>query len=157
MPDRRFSHRLGAQPVDDTDQRIPVRQSAADRLRIERQLLVGTGAARNDPAGEIEFALQVWAAELDLRPALTDAYRALRALSSDAPPEDVAGALQGFSAHPRTAECCGRLLRVLDELGLVRFTPETGSCRVLDGVRTKSEADGVGEEEFNPWILGATL
>ena len=89
--------------------------------------------------GEIEFALQVWAAELDLRPALTDAYRALRALSSDAPPEEVAGALQGFSAHPRTAECCGRLLRVLDELGLVRFTPETGSCRVLDGVRTDLE------------------
>jgi len=28
---------------------------------------------------------------------------------------------------------------------------------VASGARTKSEAQGVGEEEFNPWILGATL
>ncbi len=89
--------------------------------------------------GEIEFALQVWTAELELRPALTDAYRALRALGPDAPADDVARALRGSSAYPRTAECCGRLLRVLDELGLVRFTPETGLCRVLDGVRTDLE------------------
>jgi altronate hydrolase len=28
---------------------------------------------------------------------------------------------------------------------------------VASGERTKSEADDIGEEEFNPWILGATL
>jgi altronate hydrolase len=28
---------------------------------------------------------------------------------------------------------------------------------VASGKRTKSEAQGVGEEEFNPWIIGATL
>ena len=29
--------------------------------------------------------------------------------------------------------------------------------RTASGEHTKSEADGIGEEEFNPWILGATL
>lgn len=29
--------------------------------------------------------------------------------------------------------------------------------RVASGEQSKSEADGIGEEEFNPWILGATL
>ena len=29
--------------------------------------------------------------------------------------------------------------------------------RTASGEQTKSEADGIGEEEFNPWILGATL
>jgi altronate hydrolase len=28
---------------------------------------------------------------------------------------------------------------------------------VASGKRTKSEAAGIGAEEFNPWILGATL
>ncbi len=28
---------------------------------------------------------------------------------------------------------------------------------VASGKRTKSELAGVGEEEFNPWILGAVL
>jgi altronate hydrolase len=29
--------------------------------------------------------------------------------------------------------------------------------RVASGEQSKSEADDIGEEEFNPWILGATL
>lgn len=29
--------------------------------------------------------------------------------------------------------------------------------RIASGEQSKSEADGIGEEEFNPWILGATL
>jgi altronate dehydratase len=29
--------------------------------------------------------------------------------------------------------------------------------RVASGEQTKSESHGIGEEEFNPWILGATL
>ena len=28
---------------------------------------------------------------------------------------------------------------------------------VASGKRTKSELAGIGEEEFNPWLLGATL
>ncbi len=29
--------------------------------------------------------------------------------------------------------------------------------RVASGEQTHSERHGIGEEEFNPWILGATL
>jgi len=28
---------------------------------------------------------------------------------------------------------------------------------VASGDRSKSERHGIGEEEFNPWIIGATL
>ena len=28
---------------------------------------------------------------------------------------------------------------------------------VASGKQSKSEAQGIGEEEFNPWVLGATL
>jgi arabinonate dehydratase len=42
----------------------------------------------------------------------------------------------------------------LDEVGGEIF--ET-MLRVASGESTKSERHGIGEEEFNPWILGATL
>src|SRR5690349_12248447 len=56
MPDCRFAHRLRTQPVNHAGQGIPVRQTTADRFSIERQLLIGTGAARHNPASEIELA-----------------------------------------------------------------------------------------------------
>jgi single-stranded-DNA-specific exonuclease len=90
-------------------------------------------------AGEIDFALQVWRAELDLRPALTDAFRALRTLPPDASAATLERALRGSAAYPRSAECCGRLLRILDELGLVELALEEPRCRALDGVRTDLE------------------
>ncbi len=42
----------------------------------------------------------------------------------------------------------------LEEVGLEIFER---LLAVASGERTKSEADDIGEEEFNPWILGATL
>ena len=42
----------------------------------------------------------------------------------------------------------------LDEMGLEIFEK---ILAVASGEQTKSEMDGIGEEEFNPWIIGATL
>ncbi len=92
---------------------------------------------------EAEFALCVYRAELDLRPALADAYRALRALPEAATPEDVERALAGAGRYLRTPESCARLLAVLDELELVELALERRACRVREGVRadlTRSSA-----------------
>ena len=50
----------------------------------------------------------------------------------------------------------GRVLdgATLDEVGAEIFEE---ILAVASGKRTKSELAGIGEEEFNPWILGATL
>jgi altronate hydrolase len=42
----------------------------------------------------------------------------------------------------------------LDELGAEVFEK---ILAVASGERSKSELAGVGEEEYNPWILGAML
>ena len=42
----------------------------------------------------------------------------------------------------------------LDDLGQQIFEK---MLAVASGEQSKSEAAGVGQEEFNPWILGATL
>ena len=42
----------------------------------------------------------------------------------------------------------------LDELGQQIFEK---LLSVASGEQSKSEAAGVGQEEFNPWILGAML
>ncbi len=88
---------------------------------------------------EAEFALHVWRAELDLRPALADAYRALRELPDDAGAERLQHALQGTGRYPRGPEACARLVDVLGELGLVEFVLDRPSCRVLDAGRTELE------------------
>lgn len=51
---------------------------------------------------------------------------------------------------------CGRMLEgaTLEEMGQEIFEKWIA---VASGERSKSEAAGVGEEEFNPWILGAML
>jgi single-stranded-DNA-specific exonuclease len=89
--------------------------------------------------GEAEFALLVWRSELDLRPALVDAFRALRALTPGAPPDQLERALRGNGRYPRTAELCARLLRVLSELRLVEVVLEEPACRVLPGERAELE------------------
>jgi hypothetical protein len=88
---------------------------------------------------EAEFALGVWRAELDLRPALTETFRALRALGDEAAPEALESALGGGSRYPRTVRCCARVIAVLTELGLIRFSAARRSCRLLDAERTDLE------------------
>jgi single-stranded-DNA-specific exonuclease len=85
---------------------------------------------------EVEFALLVWRAELSLRPALTETYRALRRQPPTAAPDDLEAALRGAGRSPRTPEACARLLKILEELALVEFDAESRSCRVLDATRT---------------------
>ena len=84
---------------------------------------------------EAEFALLVYRAALDLRPALADAYRALRDLDPQASPGALERALRGEGRHPRTAEVCARMLVILGELGLVEFSLEPPACRVVEATR----------------------
>jgi hypothetical protein len=88
---------------------------------------------------EAGFALQVWRAELELRPALADAYLRLRELPPQAPPDAIQAALQGAARYPRTPQACARLLDVLGELGLVEFGADPPTCRVLSSERTDLE------------------
>lgn len=85
---------------------------------------------------EIDFSVAVWRSELDLRPALTDAYRALRDLADGATPADLETALRGDGRYPRTPECCARVVAVLTELGLVSFDEATPALTLLDAPRT---------------------
>ena len=88
---------------------------------------------------EAEFALTAWRAELDLRPQLTDVYRALRALPSGAPAAELEAALRGSGRYPRSARACARLARVLTELELIQLDAPGRSCRVLDAARSELE------------------
>jgi hypothetical protein len=75
-------------------------------------------------AAETDFALAAARAEFDLRPALVAVYRALREAAGPEPaPEALARALRGDGRFARPARVCGRLLRVLCELGLARYVP----------------------------------
>jgi single-stranded-DNA-specific exonuclease len=89
--------------------------------------------------GEAEFALLVWRSALDLRPALVDAFRALRALEPGAQPDAIERALAGQWRYPRAPELCARLLRVLGELRLAQFELDPPACRVLPGARAELE------------------
>jgi single-stranded-DNA-specific exonuclease len=87
---------------------------------------------------EAEFALLVWRSQLDVRPALVDAFRALRALGPGAAPEELERALAGSGRYPRAPELCARLLRVLGELQLVELDlADPPRCRVRAGARTE--------------------
>jgi hypothetical protein len=84
---------------------------------------------------EAEFAAAAYRAALDLRPQLTEAYRALRELPPDASPARLEAALRGAGRYPRAATLCARLLTVLGELGLIELDLEGPTCRVLEAVR----------------------
>jgi len=78
---------------------------------------------------EVELARRVLAWELDLRPQLADAYRALRDATAARPRVPLTGAelaaiLRGSGAQPRSGTVAGRLLRVLAELGLAVVAAE---------------------------------
>jgi single-stranded-DNA-specific exonuclease len=79
---------------------------------------------------EVEFALLVWRAELDLRPALAEAYRALRDLPPEADPDLLRQALRGSGRYPRTPEQCARMALVLSELGVVELGLDPPGCCV---------------------------
>jgi single-stranded-DNA-specific exonuclease len=84
---------------------------------------------------EAAFTLQVAEAELELRAALAEVYRALRDRGG-ADGDALATLLRGTARHPRRAAVCGRLLRVLHELALVELDPAARSCRTIDAPRT---------------------
>ena len=84
---------------------------------------------------EAEFALLVWRAELELRPALVETYRAIRELPNPRS-QMLEAALRGPGRYPRTPETCARVLLVLAELALIEFDVESRSCRVLRAPRT---------------------
>jgi single-stranded-DNA-specific exonuclease len=66
--------------------------------------------------GELELGFRVLAEEWPLRPALVELYRALRA-----PGPSLRDLLQGTGRYPRSPEVAGRRVRVLEELGYVRW------------------------------------
>jgi len=69
---------------------------------------------------DVDFALALWRSELELRPALADVWRRLRALTAPGPRE-LEEALRGGGRYPRSPMACARLLRVLVEVGLLEY------------------------------------
>jgi hypothetical protein len=92
---------------------------------------------------EAEFALAAYRAAFDLRPQLTEVYRALRELPADTEPAAAQAvfeaALRGTGRYPRPASTCGRLLAVLTELGLIELDLEAPSCRIVEAVQSDLE------------------
>ncbi len=89
---------------------------------------------------EAEFALHVWRAELDLRPALACVYRALRELPPRPSPDALEAALRGDGRYRRSPESCARLISVLTELALIEFTADPPACRVVDADRANLDS-----------------
>ena len=88
---------------------------------------------------ERAFALSHWRTQLELRPSLTELWRALDGASLEG--TALEGALRGAGTYPRGGAMGGRMLRVLAELGLVEYQPAApahpATCRALGGVRTQ--------------------
>jgi single-stranded-DNA-specific exonuclease len=89
---------------------------------------------------EAEFAAVAYRAALDLRPQLTEVYRALRELPAEPKPLALETALRGTGRYPRDAAACARLLSVLTELGLIELDLDAPACRVTDAVRSDLES-----------------
>jgi single-stranded-DNA-specific exonuclease len=85
---------------------------------------------------EVAFALAAAQAELDLRPALTELYRALRE-PGESSGDDLQALLVGGGRYPRTPPHCARLVRVFAELGLVEYGERR--CTVVQGARAELE------------------
>ena len=82
---------------------------------------------------EVDFARRSARARLELRPALIELYRALRAGGGELSGEALARALRGNGPYSRDPELCARLLRVLGELELADYAGRAGSepvCRL---------------------------
>jgi single-stranded-DNA-specific exonuclease len=102
-------------------------------------LRAGPGAAHlawGEP--ELRFAQQINESEYDLRASLVPFYRALRDRGSAAG-EELERVLRGDGAHGRSARLAARLVRVLEELGLVSLDRDLPALTVLDAERTALE------------------
>ncbi len=86
---------------------------------------------------EVEFALALREAELELRPALTELYRALRE-SGGAGGEELRAVLCGAGRHPRPPAHCATLVRALCELGLAAY--ESRRLELVPGARAELES-----------------
>jgi hypothetical protein len=78
-------------------------------------------------APEVEFARAIARSRLDLRPALTALYRALRGAG---------GSLPAAELHPAPITAA-RMVRVLTELGLARYSG--GTCTLVERRRVQLE------------------
>ena len=107
--------------------------SADPLLDLARRAQLAWGPA------EAEFAITAYRAVLDLRPQLTEVFRALRELPSEASAGDLEAAIRGTARYPRTATACARLLNVLTELSLIELDLEAPAVRIVDGVRSDLE------------------
>ncbi len=91
---------------------------------------------------ELRFAQQIHESEYGLRAALVPLYRALRA-SGSAAGEELERLLRGDGSHGRSAALAGRLVGVLEELGLVSLDRDLPTLRVLDAERTALERSAI--------------
>ena len=102
---------------------------------------------------EVDFALAVARARLESRDALEGAYRAIRhtgSLEGDA----LRSALEGEGPHARPAAHCGRVLRVLRELGLAEYDRTANRCRLLEAPGTSLERSPA-YRRYRDWLLEA--
>jgi single-stranded-DNA-specific exonuclease len=105
---------------------------------LERLVSTGRGflhLAWGEP--ELELALRVLREEWPDRPALVALYRSLRAAGRSSPSEDprldlaqLRDVLHGPGRHPRAPEVAARRLRVLEELGAIRWDSSATACFV---------------------------
>ena len=115
----------------------------------ERLLVAARGPAGTDETAlahacwsraEVGFALRAAEARLDLRPSLTEAYRALRHHDGPLAGEAFERALRGDGPHPRDPEHCARLVRALAELELATYTARAAggpACELAAGRATE--------------------
>lgn len=87
---------------------------------------------------ELRFAEQIHTQEHDVRASLVPLYRALRDHGSAAG-EELERLLRGDGAHGRSATLAGRLVGILEELGLVSLDRDLPALTVLDAERTELE------------------
>ena len=87
---------------------------------------------------ELGFALRMHEYEHDLRSPLADLYRTLRTRGR-VTGDEAAAVLRGDGSHPRSAVHAGRLVRVLDELGLARVEESPPALTVVSEERTALE------------------
>jgi len=88
---------------------------------------------------EAEFAIAAYRSSFDLRPQLTQVYRALRELPPSPDRAALEDAIRGPGRYPRPPALCARLLRVLTELGLIDLDLDEGTCRIVEAVQSDLE------------------
>ena len=115
-------------------------------------------------AAEREFALAVARRALAPRDDLIALYRALRGAAPCAG-EQLAATLRDGGRHPRTARECARLVRILEEIGVVELDLAAAepSLRVIETGRTdleRSQLYRAGRERLaaaEAWLGGAAV